>query len=283
MAFFSTLQAETDSRPAALDGAYLMPAMAIIATAMVTGTFSPGFDRYYAARVIAATAAFFLYRGSYTELRLKWSWQAVAIGCGVFALWIAMEPYGSTASSGTPIRSGLESLSQGWATAWLIFRVVGSVLMVPLAEELAFRGYLTRRLISADFQAIPPGQLTWWSLLHFIPRLRGAPRSLGRRHAGRDGVCDGVSPPRRADRCRPGPRRDQRADRDHRTDDGVLVSLVVIRLLLKPERNIDAVKSCTNLHPVQAGQSKKSPLKTALVPPMPLNWMITLPVISHWR
>jgi len=165
MPFFSTLQTETRSRPAALDGAYLMPAMAIIATAMVTGTFSPGFDRYYAARVIAATAAFFLYRKSYAELRLTWSWQAVAIGCGVFALWIAMEPYASTQSAGMPVRSGLESLPQRWAAAWLIFRVVGSVLMVPLAEELAFRGYLTRRLLGADFQAIPPGQFTWWSLL----------------------------------------------------------------------------------------------------------------------
>jgi exosortase E/protease (VPEID-CTERM system) len=165
MPFFSTLEAETRSRPAALDGAYLMPAMAIIATAMVTGTFSPGFDRYYAARVIAATAAFFVYRKSYAELRVTLSWQAVAIGCGVFALWIVMEPYASAQSAGMPIRSGLGSLPHGWAAAWLIFRVVGSVLTVPLAEELAFRGYLTRRLISADFQAIRPGQFTWWSFL----------------------------------------------------------------------------------------------------------------------
>jgi CAAX prenyl protease-like protein len=36
---------------------------------------------------------------------------------------------------------------------------------VPLAEELAFRGYLTRRLISADFQAVPDGRFTWPSFL----------------------------------------------------------------------------------------------------------------------
>ena len=34
---------------------------------------------------------------------------------------------------------------------WLIFRLVGSVVTVPVAEELAFRGYLTRRAIAADF------------------------------------------------------------------------------------------------------------------------------------
>jgi len=169
--FFSARQTETEtktetrSRPAALDGAYLMPAMAIIATAMITATFSPGFDRYYAVRVIAASAAFVFYRKSYAELRLTWSWHAAAVGCGVFALWIAMEPFGSTASAAAPFPSGLESLARGWAAAWLVFRVVGSVVTVPLAEELAFRGYLTRRLISADFQAIPPGRFTWWSLL----------------------------------------------------------------------------------------------------------------------
>ena len=52
--FFSTAQSDLDEgvqvRPVAVDGAYLIPAMAIIATAMVTVTLSPGFDRYYPAR-----------------------------------------------------------------------------------------------------------------------------------------------------------------------------------------------------------------------------------------
>jgi len=165
MPFFSTLPVETPGRPAALDGAYLMPAMAIVATAMVTRAFSPEFDRYYAARVIAATAALLLYRNSYAELRLRWSWEAVGIGCGVFALWIALEPSSTTTSTETSIHSGLQSLAGRWAAVWLVFRVVGSVIVVPIAEELAFRGYLTRRLLAAEFQAIPPGRFTWWSLL----------------------------------------------------------------------------------------------------------------------
>ena len=162
---FSNLQTEVETHTSGLDGAYLMPAMALVATAMITGALSPGFDRYYAARVVATATIFLVYRRSYAELRLRWSWKDVAIGCGVFALWIAMEPYAAPASSGTPIRSGLLSLSQREAAAWLVFRVVGSVIVVPLAEELAFRGYLTRRMRSADFQSIPPGQMTWWSLL----------------------------------------------------------------------------------------------------------------------
>ncbi len=48
-----------------------------------------------------------------------------------------------------------------WGPAWLVFRVIGSVVKAPLAEELAFRGYLTRRLIAADFQDVPLCRFTW--------------------------------------------------------------------------------------------------------------------------
>ena len=139
--------------------------MGLIATSMITVTMSPGLDRYYPVRVIVVAIALVVYRKYYTELRLKWSWEAVAIGCGVFAFWMALEPFRPQGSNASPSVSGLQSLPQGWAIGWLIFRVIGSVVMVPLAEELAFRGYLTRRLISSDFQSVAPGRLTWTSFL----------------------------------------------------------------------------------------------------------------------
>lgn len=48
---------------------------------------------------------------------------------------------------------------------WILFRLVGAVVTVPVAEELAFRGYLLRRLISADFAAVDPRRFT---LLSFV-------------------------------------------------------------------------------------------------------------------
>jgi CAAX prenyl protease-like protein len=56
-------------------------------------------------------------------------------------------------------------LSVEGAAAWLVFRIIGSVITVPLAEELAFRGYLTRRLLSREFTEIAPGRLNWWTLV----------------------------------------------------------------------------------------------------------------------
>jgi CAAX prenyl protease-like protein len=52
----------------------------------------------------------------------------------------------------------------GLAAVWLIFRVLGSVITVPIAEELAFRGYVLRRLISPDFDKTSP-RFTWLSFL----------------------------------------------------------------------------------------------------------------------
>jgi CAAX prenyl protease-like protein len=40
-------------------------------------------------------------------------------------------------------------------------RVIGAVVTVPIAEELAFRGYLMRRLIAAEFEAVPLRQFSW--------------------------------------------------------------------------------------------------------------------------
>jgi CAAX prenyl protease-like protein len=50
-------------------------------------------------------------------------------------------------------------------TSWLALRVLGSILLVPVAEELAFRGYLLRRLVARDFVTVPFGQWTPWAVV----------------------------------------------------------------------------------------------------------------------
>ena len=39
------------------------------------------------------------------------------------------------------------------------------MITVPLAEELAFRGYLVRKLISSEFESVDPRRFTWLSFL----------------------------------------------------------------------------------------------------------------------
>jgi CAAX prenyl protease-like protein len=87
----------------------------------------------------------------------------VALGVIVFGVWLLLAPGDMMVASGPPL--AWTEADPVWATLWLVFRVAGSVLTVPLAEELAFRGYLTRRLVQRDFEQVPLGRMTWISFV----------------------------------------------------------------------------------------------------------------------
>ena len=63
------------------------------------------------------------------------------------------------------LEQAVDALPGWWRASWLILRILGSALIVPIAEELAFRGFLARRLIAAEFEEVPFGTFTWFSFL----------------------------------------------------------------------------------------------------------------------
>ena len=101
------------------------------------------------------------FRKYYDDLCWTFAPQAIAIGVTVFALWIALEPLKSGES---PPAAPIQFANAG-GVAWVIARSLGSVMVSPLIEELAFRGYLTRRLMAADFKSVPQGKFSWPSFL----------------------------------------------------------------------------------------------------------------------
>jgi exosortase E/protease (VPEID-CTERM system) len=136
--------------------AYLGPLLALLAVSMLGGAFSSGsggFENLYPLRVVAVAATLWIFRRQYTGLRWTWSWAAVGVGVAVFVLWMGLE--GTPATAGDrALPEGAEQLPSSWLAVWLGFRVLGTVVTVPLAEELAFRGYALRRLIAADFESV---------------------------------------------------------------------------------------------------------------------------------
>jgi exosortase E/protease (VPEID-CTERM system) len=150
-----------DNKP--LAAALLVPLLVLMATSMMTTALSNGFDVLYPLRVVAIAIVLCYFRKSYKGLGWKWSWQASAIGTAVFGIWILLEP--NVDSSKTALSQGLAELTSGSAVVWLVFRVLGSVITVPLAEELAFRGYLSRKLIAKDFENVTIGQFSWFSFM----------------------------------------------------------------------------------------------------------------------
>jgi CAAX prenyl protease-like protein len=87
----------------------------------------------------------------------------MVLGMVVFGVWIVLEPAGHHRSS--DVAASLATLPSGLAVVWVGCRVLGSVLIVPIAEELAFRGYVLRKLVAHDVASVRPGQCTWWACL----------------------------------------------------------------------------------------------------------------------
>jgi exosortase E/protease (VPEID-CTERM system) len=141
---------------------YLAPLLVLVGGLMVTAAVSTGFDWLYPVRVVAVGAVLWHFRRATTGLRWQWSWAAVGVGVVAFAVWLLLEPSPDAAATAA-FEAALNSVLRGWAGLWILFRVAGSVITAPLAEELAFRGYLTRRLVAADVETVPVGSFTWFS------------------------------------------------------------------------------------------------------------------------
>jgi len=147
--------------PAAI---YLMPLLVLLATTLVSSLVADGFDYLYPLRPITVVAVLWAYRDSLPLRALRPSWEAAGLGVFVFVLWLALEPPASPEHiAAWPAH--FDAMPAPTRTVWLVFRVIGSVIAVPIAEEMAFRGYLLRRLVAADFTRVSYRAFNWQSLL----------------------------------------------------------------------------------------------------------------------
>ena len=146
-------------QPAAADGdwaaPWLVPFLAILGAGLLSRAGSGGFEWLYPLRVVAAATALWLFRDEYRKFSWRLSAAAPAAGVVVFALWLALERLWPQPPNDT-LTSGLAALPLLPRLAWTAFRVVGAVVTVPVAEELAFRGFLMRRFTSPWFSQVDP-------------------------------------------------------------------------------------------------------------------------------
>jgi exosortase E/protease (VPEID-CTERM system) len=143
---------------------YLAPFLAILAAAMISRAASSGFEWLYPLRFLAAAGVLWFYRRKYAALDWKFGWNAAATGALVFAMWMGLD-WARGGGVGAGIASGLSGLSAPARAGWLTFRTLAAVVTVPIAEELAFRGFLMRRLVSADFESVDWRRFTFFPVL----------------------------------------------------------------------------------------------------------------------
>jgi len=142
--------------------AFLVPFLAILASGILSRAASGAFEWLYPIRLFAALAALWMFRKAYTHLDWKWSILAPGTGIVVFLLWIAADRF--TAAT-MPMPGSLAATSAGVRDTWIGLRILGAVFTVPIAEELAFRGFLLRRLVDADFDSVLFRSTTWLAVL----------------------------------------------------------------------------------------------------------------------
>ena len=140
----------------------LLPFVVLLGAGILTSAITSGLDVLYPLKVLAVSAVLWHFRHVYRRLAWSWSWHAVAIGIAVFALWIWLEPEREAPAA---LSTELAAVPAWLAAFWLIARIAGSTLIVPLAEELAFRGYLLRKLAAYEFETVDPRR---FSLLAFV-------------------------------------------------------------------------------------------------------------------
>jgi exosortase E/protease (VPEID-CTERM system) len=138
--------------------AYLMPLLAILAVGMLTHAMSAGFDFLYPLRIIAAVGALWIYRRSYANLNWRFTWRGVLAGIAVFGVWSAFSHFLS-APMGMP--EELAHLSSAARAEWIGCRAAAAIITVPIAEELAYRGFLMRRLLGAQFDQVSFSSVRW--------------------------------------------------------------------------------------------------------------------------
>jgi exosortase E/protease (VPEID-CTERM system) len=148
-----------ESNPTTL---YLLPLMAILATGMLARALSGRFDLFYPLRLLVGLAVLYSLRRQLIALDWRCSGRGVAVGVAVAVIWLTAAAV-LLPRAAPPI--GWQSLSPGIRLSWLGGRVLAAILTVPLAEELAYRGFLMRWLQTQDFEHLSFRQVRWPALM----------------------------------------------------------------------------------------------------------------------
>ncbi|HXI49271.1 MAG TPA: exosortase E/protease, VPEID-CTERM system [Steroidobacteraceae bacterium] len=138
--------------------AYLMPLLAILAAGMITHAASAGFDFLYPLRIVCAVAALWAYRRSYGNVSWGFSWRGVLTGVAIFGVWSACAHF-VTAPAAMP--DELARLPGSARAAWIGCRAAAAIITVPIAEELAYRGFLMRRIGRTEFDSVALQSVRW--------------------------------------------------------------------------------------------------------------------------
>ena len=128
---------------------------------------------FYLAKTLVGAWLLFEMRPFVAEMRCALSWEAVAVGVGVFAMWVGLDgvypkmselstKVGWSKSAATAVAAWNPQLQfgagAGLAGLFIAVRILGSALVVPALEEVFFRSWLYRYIAKPDFLSVSLGK-----------------------------------------------------------------------------------------------------------------------------
>jgi uncharacterized protein len=124
-------------------------------------------------RVIIIVASLFIFSRRVIDFRAPHWIGSVILGIAVFALWIAPDMlfgpgYRSHWLFENSITGGLKSSLDPAERAMplvLVLRSIRAIILVPILEELFWRGFLPRWLQNQDFTEVPLGRYTMFAFI----------------------------------------------------------------------------------------------------------------------
>lgn len=143
---------------------YILPFVAFVA--IMTGEHALGLPLVwsYAARVAVVAILLLTFSIPYLSFRPSAPAASVGIGIAVFLIWIGPDVLFRYRHfwlfENSLMGSAVTSIAPGLKTnvLFLTVRILGSSILVPIVEELFWRGWLMRWLIDQNFLSVPMGK-----------------------------------------------------------------------------------------------------------------------------
>ena len=150
--------------------AYVAPFVLYLVLTSIAARFGGAYPAAYCAAVaIVGVSAFVLLRGQQILRPHRHVLVPVLVGLIGFALWVALATprFEETLTSGFPdwlrpsARAGYNPFSEltprSVAIGFIAVRLIGLVILTPIAEELFWRGFLLRWVDSPNWRDVPLG------------------------------------------------------------------------------------------------------------------------------
>ena len=140
--------------------AFVLPFVVFSVFLSIEGFFPLQHYLIYPWKCLATAAVIVCFSRELPSLRPGRPFSSVLIGFAAFIIWIGLDPWLVRHSAAETGLNPFTLYPPGLAWILFAFRVVGIALVVPVMEELFWRGFLMRWLIREDFTTVVLGTFT---------------------------------------------------------------------------------------------------------------------------